>query len=59
MFREDSLPDKIAVRVRKAEDMLTAWRVMDAIYDNPLAFIKDLSRRSGQCPSSGKRRARR
>jgi hypothetical protein len=22
--------------------MLTAWRVMDAIYDNPLAFIKDL-----------------
>jgi hypothetical protein len=22
--------------------MLTAWRILDAIYDNPLAFIKDL-----------------
>jgi hypothetical protein len=42
MFRENCLPDKIAVRVKKAEDMLTAWRIMDAVYDNPLAFIKDL-----------------
>jgi hypothetical protein len=42
MFRENCLPDKIAVRVKKAEDMLTAWRIMDAIYNNPLAFIKDL-----------------
>jgi hypothetical protein len=42
MFRENCLPDKIAIRVKKAEDMLTAWRILDAIYDNPLAFIKDL-----------------
>jgi hypothetical protein len=42
MFRENCLPDKIEVRVKKAEDMLTAWRIMDAIYDNLLAFIKDL-----------------
>jgi hypothetical protein len=42
MFRENCLPDKIAIRIKKAEDMLTAWRILDAIYDNPLAFIKDL-----------------
>jgi hypothetical protein len=42
MFRENCLPDKIALRVKKAEDMLTTWRIMDAVYDNPLAFIKDL-----------------
>jgi hypothetical protein len=42
MFRENCLPDKIAVRIKKAEDMLTAWWILDAIYDNPLAFIKDL-----------------
>jgi hypothetical protein len=42
MFRENCMPDKIAVRVKKAEDMPTAWRIMDAVYDNSLAFIKDL-----------------
>jgi hypothetical protein len=42
MFRENCLPDKIALRVRKAEDMLTTWRIMDAVYYNPLAIIKDL-----------------
>jgi hypothetical protein len=34
MFKENCLPDKIAIRVNKAEDMLTAWRILDAIYDN-------------------------
>jgi hypothetical protein len=42
MFRENCLPDKIALHVRKAEDMLMTWRIMDAVYDNLLAFIKDL-----------------
>jgi hypothetical protein len=42
MFRENCLPDKIAIHIKKAEDMLKAWRILDAIYDNPLAFIKDL-----------------
>jgi hypothetical protein len=43
MFRENCLPDKIALCVRKAEDMHTTWRIMDAVYDNPLAFIKNLT----------------
>jgi hypothetical protein len=42
MFRENCLPEKIAIRIKKAEDMLTAWWILDAIYNNPLAFIKDL-----------------
>jgi hypothetical protein len=42
IFRENCLPDKIVIRIKKAEDMLTAWRILDAIYDNLLAFIKDL-----------------
>jgi hypothetical protein len=42
MFRENCLPDKIAIRIKKAEDMLTARWILDAVYDNPLAFIRDL-----------------
>ncbi len=42
MFRENCLPDKIASSIKKAEDMPAAWWTLDAIYHNPLAFIKDL-----------------
>ena len=42
MFRENCLPDKIASCIKKAEDMPAAWWTLDAIYHNPLAFIKDL-----------------
>ena len=42
MFRENCLPDKIASSIKKAEDMPAAWWILDAIYDNPLAFVKDL-----------------
>jgi hypothetical protein len=50
MFRENCLPDKIPVRVKKAEDMLTTWKVKDAIYNNPLAFIKDLMQEISAVP---------
>jgi hypothetical protein len=35
-------PTRTGATLEKAEDMLTAWRILDAIYDNSLAFIKDL-----------------
>jgi hypothetical protein len=41
-FREMCLPDKIAVRIKKAESMEVAWRLLDALYNDPMAFIKDL-----------------
>jgi hypothetical protein len=36
------LPDRIALRIKKAESMEVAWRLLDAFYDEPMAFIKDL-----------------
>jgi hypothetical protein len=36
------LPDKIAMCIKKAESREVAWRVLDAFYNNPMAFIKDL-----------------
>jgi hypothetical protein len=42
MFREMCLPDKIAMHNKKVETMTPAWLMLDAFYDVPLAFVKDL-----------------
>ena len=42
MFRENCLPEKVAERVKKVEDMAAAWRMLDTYYDDPVQFARDL-----------------
>ena len=42
MFHENCLPEKVAERVKKVEDMAAAWRMLDTFYDDPVQFARDL-----------------
>jgi hypothetical protein len=41
MFREWNLAEEVACRIKGAEDMLAAWKMLDAIYGSPLALTMD------------------
>ncbi len=48
MFREWNLAEEVAGHVKGAEDMPTAWRMLDAVYDSPPARTMD------QMPEAGR-----
>jgi hypothetical protein len=50
MFREWNLAEEVACRIKGAEDMPAAWKVLDAIYGNPLALTMDQAPELGRMP---------
>ncbi len=48
MFREWNLAEEVACHVKGAEDMPTAWRMLDAVYDSPPARTMDQTPEAGR-----------
>ncbi len=48
MFREWNLAEEVACHIKGAEDMPTAWRMLDAIYDDTPAWTMDQTPEAGR-----------
>jgi hypothetical protein len=42
MFWEMCLPEKIAQWIKQVETVPAAWALLDAVFNNSLAFVQDL-----------------
>jgi hypothetical protein len=50
MFREWNLAEEVACCIKGAEDMPTAWTMLDAVYGSPLALTMDQTPEAGWMP---------
>ncbi len=59
MFREWNLAEEVACHIKGAEDMPTAWRMLDTVYDDTPARTMDQTLKLEGRPSSKRKGARR